>query len=281
MRGDGVNIRGHDIGFYFVAVHLRARACVIDRIQHREQLSGPIALAQACEGEDRPGGGVGVLAAVFADARRIAFDIARLERRLIEGRRKEQSEFGLLEDELFVNGRHRAGGAYRVRSAGDDAPRLRDAVDAALDAACRSERRAIVKIAAPVPIAVPTLPFERGFERRRMSKPIRAAGAVPASTRNRNPFHEGRVQDPREPHTLALAALADAIHAVIPVARAHQWQPMFADRQTLIERPRTVLIERGALFSNIGQEVGVVLAGLQGSSFEKLEILIEYRDIAG
>ena len=92
VRRHRVDVGGDHIGFHFVAMHLRARARVIDGIQHREELASPIALPEACKREYRPGGGVGVLAAVLADAGRIALDVAGFERCLIEGRREEERE---------------------------------------------------------------------------------------------------------------------------------------------------------------------------------------------
>ena len=46
--------------------------------------------------------------------------------------------------------------------------------------------------------------------------------------------HEGaqrRVQEPAEPDTFAATMLADAIHSIIPVASADQWQAMRAERK--------------------------------------------------
>ena len=159
------------------------------------------------EGDHRPDRGVRVLAAVLADAGRIALDVARVERRAVEGRREEQRPV-----------RRRGGrGARRPppsrarARAGSAAPeitrpRLRDRVDPALVARRRAERRAVVEVAAPVPVAVPGVALERLRAARR-----RAAARPPRAPLRRAPRPAGAkadergVQEPAEPDALALA----------------------------------------------------------------------------
>ena len=56
---------------------------------------------------------------------------------------------------------------------------------------------------------------------------------------------------------------------------------MFADSEALIEPARTVLEKCCALVRDRGLEVGIVLAGLQRLAFEKLNWLVQHRDVAG
>ena len=72
---------------------------------------------------------------------------------------------------------------------------------------------------------------------------------------------ERRVQEPTEPDTLALAAFADPIHAVVPVAGTDQRQAMDADREALVEPARAMLEQGGHLVGNGGLEEAVMLAG--------------------
>ena len=51
------------------------------------------------------------------------------------------------------------------------------------------------------------------------------------------------MQEPAQPHTFTPALLTDAIHAVVPVAGADQWQAMCADRQAGIESACAVFKE--------------------------------------
>ena len=76
----GIDVTGHHVRLDPIAIQPGARARVIDRIQEREELAGSVAVAERGERHDRPDRGVRVLAAVFPDARRVAFDVARIPR---------------------------------------------------------------------------------------------------------------------------------------------------------------------------------------------------------
>ena len=89
------------------------------------------------------------------------------------------------------------------------------------------------------------------------------------------------LQEPSEPDALALAFLADAVHAVVPVAGTEQRQTVLSDLQRVIEPPGAVLEQRGALLGDPGHEEGVMLLGMQGAAFEKRNPFVEYRRIAG
>src|SRR6185437_6022876 len=99
--------------------------------------------AQPGEGKYRPQGAMGVLAAILANAGRIALDVAGIERRLVEGWREEQRQSVAPADELLIDRVHRAGLAGGVAGSRDDAPGLGDRVDPALAVGRRAERRSI------------------------------------------------------------------------------------------------------------------------------------------
>jgi len=65
---------------------------VVDGIDQREQLGRLVALAERGKAHDRPGSGMSVLAAILADAGRIALDIAGMQRGLVERRGKQQCQ---------------------------------------------------------------------------------------------------------------------------------------------------------------------------------------------
>ena len=90
----------------------------MDRVQDREQLRGLVAVAEHREGDHRPDGGMRVLSAVLSDPGRVSLDVARIERRPIEGRGEEQDQSVLPADEVLVHRRHRA-----ARCAPDRRPR--------------------------------------------------------------------------------------------------------------------------------------------------------------
>ena len=58
---------------------------MVDRIEHLETAPGVVGSAQLGQGDDEPRGCVGILSAVFPDARRVALDIARFFSVLAKG----------------------------------------------------------------------------------------------------------------------------------------------------------------------------------------------------
>ena len=95
---------------------------MIDRVQQREQLAGLVAVAEHREGDHRPDGAVRVLAAILANAGRIALDVSGIERRLVERRREEQHQTVVAPDEVFFDRRHGVRGVGGIGGLGDHAP---------------------------------------------------------------------------------------------------------------------------------------------------------------
>ena len=62
-----------------------------------------------------------------------------------------------------------------------------------------------------------------------------------ARIRDLGELPEDGVQKPTEPHAFAFTILANAVHSVIPVARAHQRQAVFSDLEAAIESTRAML----------------------------------------
>ena len=200
-----------------------------------------------------------VLAAVLANARRIALDVAGIERRLVEWRREQQRQLILRPDQLAFDRRHGAGRALGIGRARDHRPGLRDRIDPAFVARRRAERRAVVEPGAPIPVAIPGLALERGLQRAGVRSPRCGAGRVAARVGERREGAERRVKQPAEPDALALAKFADAVHAVVPVAGADQRQSVRADLEAGIEPARAVLEQRADLVGDRRVEEAVVL----------------------
>ena len=169
-----------------------------------------------------------VLPAVFPDARRIALDVAGLLRRLVERRAEEQQRLRPAHDERRADRIHRAFGEPLRHRAGQHRPRLRNRVDGALVVLRRAQRASIVVVAAPVPFAVP-----REFELRRQ-----AARGVRVGLRPRRLVARGAQRDERLQHgvdeeagmpgAFAAPRRTHLVHAVVPVARAEERQPVGA-----------------------------------------------------
>src|SRR5437870_1383162 len=269
VRWFGVDIGRRHIGLHLVAVDAGARAGVVDGVQDREQLARLVAVAERREREHGPEGRVRVLAAVLAHAREVATHVARITRRVIERRREEQNQAVAAAHQVFLDRRHGAGRAAAVGGARDHPPRLRDRVDAALLVGDRAERRAVVEVGAPVPVAVPGLPLERRLEGGHVPAPGVGALVLAAQLGKASELPEGGVQEPAEPDALAHARLPDAVHAVVPVAGAHEGKPVAPDEQAAVERPSAVLEEGGPLARQAGLEVRLPLAGGEGGPLEE------------
>ena len=75
-----------------------------------------------------------------------------------------------------------------------------------------------------------------------------ASASSPRALRDGRERMQRGVQEPAEPHALAAAMFADAIHAVVPVAGADQRQSMLAHVQRAFETEAAVFEQRrGAL----------------------------------
>ena len=79
--GARIDVGADDIGLDLVAMDVRARARMVDRIEHREKLGRLVAVAERRERDDRPSRGMRILAAILANAGRIALDVAGVVRR--------------------------------------------------------------------------------------------------------------------------------------------------------------------------------------------------------
>ena len=89
------------------------------------------------------------------------------------------------------------------------------------------------------------------------------------------------VEEERQPHALALAFLADEVHAVVPVAAADQRQPVRAESQSVFDRPHAVLVERAVFPRALRQIVVRFLVGIHRAAFEERHALVEHAGVAG
>ena len=207
---------------------------------------------------------MGVLAAVLADAGRIALDVAGIERRLVERRREQQRQPVAAMHQQPVERGHRLDGARRIGRRPRSRPRIgrwnRCGIPrwSPSPAACRRRSSRGDTTRRPSP---------RGRARARSA----SACAVQAAARAVSPraaaigtnARQGGVQEPAQPDALALARLADAVHAVVPVAGADQRQAVRAGGEAEVEAARAMLEQRRRLVGLVGLEVEIVLAGPQ------------------
>ena len=176
---------------------------------------------------------MGVLAAVLAQARRIALDVAGILRRPIEGRREQQQQAAC---PAARGSRRRDCIAMRARwrsPAPESTAQLcamasmRHSVPVA-----RAERSAVVEPGAPVPRAVPGLALDASARPRGRARPsVARVRARPRMRRRREPSQHHRLE-PAEPDALA-AALAGRCGSC---RRSSRRCPSAAGRATPIAR---------------------------------------------
>ncbi len=210
----------------------------------KSSLAG-VAVAQLRERDNRPDGRVGVLAAVLPDARQVPLDVARIDIGMIEWRGEQQNEAVTRPDEELLHRGHRLAGVGRVGCPGQDAPRLGDRVDPAFRVLSGAERGSIVEEGSPVPVAVPAVPLERLSERLHAGPPALRPRPLAAGLRDRCEGGQDGMKEPAQPHALAPALLTHPVHAVVPVTRSDERQPMGADLEAPVDR-RNAMVEQRA-----------------------------------
>jgi hypothetical protein len=84
MRRDTIDVGGHDVRLNLIGCDLAGSGAMVDRIQEIEQFPGSGGITHQRKGHRGPNGAMSVLAAVFAHAGEIAFDVARIKGGLIE-----------------------------------------------------------------------------------------------------------------------------------------------------------------------------------------------------
>ena len=102
-----------------------------------------------------------------------------------------------------------------------DAPRLGDRVDPAFDAVAGTERRAVVVVAAPVPLTVPGA-FERLRQPLRIARVAVCAAVVVSTAAEWYEVAEDVVKEEAQPRAFPSPFRPDAVHAVVPITAADE-----------------------------------------------------------
>ena len=242
----------------------------------------PSRLADLRIGQDRPHGGVAVLAAVLAQAGRVALDVARIERGLVEGRREQQSQPIVLADQVLVPATPSPWSARGIGRARQAPPRIARSNRSGILRFVASRARFRRRSSRADTIRRPTL---RARAPRAACPHVRASGARgPASRASASGANSSMVRTSSQPsQTLSpCAAFADPVHAVVPIAAADQRQAVLAgQRQALVEAAGAMLEQRGRSLAIMRLEKAVMLSGSQARAFEKRHDLIEYCGVAG
>src|SRR5207244_11313932 len=168
-------------------------------VEDREELPRLVAVPERGEGHHRPHGRMGVLPAVLPYARRVARDVAGIERRAVERRGEEQDELLIAANEGLLARGHRARRAAGVGGPRKHGPRLRDRIDTAFGVRGGAERRPVVERSAPVPVTDPGLALYHGLERVRVLAQHRPALMLAAPLGPPGDFPQRRAPAPPEP----------------------------------------------------------------------------------
>jgi hypothetical protein len=95
-------------------------------------------------------------------------------------------------------------------------------------------------------------------------------GSIAAQARHLGEARQYLVQEEAEPDALAAALDADPVHAVVPVAGAHQRQTVLAEPQAVLDGAHAMVVEARRLVGLAGEiVVGVVLATDQATVQER------------
>ena len=118
--------------------------------------------------------------------------------------------------------------------------------------------------------------LKRFLQTARMSGPGLDARFVAALARKGQEILHRLQQEPAQPNAFAAPFLADAIHAVVPVAAQDQGETVRAGAlHRQVERQRAVLVEAGGLTRLFRREEGIVLAFRKRRAFEERDLGIE------
>ena len=146
------------------------------------------------------------------------------------------------------------------------------------------ERRAVVEVGAAIPVAVPRFTLDGAVVRAAAccaSASARIGLAAPFGDRGAK-SRQCRVQEPAQPDAFAASLGADPVHAVVPIAAAHQRQAMRADRPGSRSSARTQCSYSGrGARRETGRKVRFVLVRLPAAALEERHLLVQDRGVAG
>src|SRR4029453_14567061 len=224
VRWGAIHVGTNHIRLNFVMPHLLSRRGMVDRVDEIPKIHGAVAATLQCCRQGNPSGSVGVLTAVLADARHVSFDVARLKGPFVERRVEQLDQFVADTDQSFLNRVHCRLRPRRVCRTGNDRPSLWDGVDLALVVLSGSQGSAVVEIRSAVPPAVPGVRFQSNPQLLgSLPAPMGIIGlaALLSQFCKRAQYTD---EEPPLPNALALPVNTHLIHAVVPIAGAHEGQ---------------------------------------------------------
>src|SRR4030042_186853 len=106
-------------------------------------------------------------------------------------------------------------------------------------------------------------------------------GVIAAPAGNLTELHKHIIQEKAQPDAFAFPLCAHHVHAVVPVAGAHERQSVLAIIETSQDGSYTVFIQTGRLLRPAGQIIIGVLVRVYRAALDKVDRLIPYTVIPG
>ena len=224
---------------------------------------------------------MGVLPAVLPHAWHVAFDVAGVQVRLVEGRIEQLDESVLAAHQAFVHCLHGLARAFDIARPGEHRPTLRNRIDLAFDVVRGAKRRAIVKVGAAIPGAVPAVLFEALAQARALGRAEFGEGGVTVPVRQRSELAQHFVEEEAEPHAFPLALDADPVHAVVPVARADQRQAVLTKAESPPDGSHAVLVQALSSKGATGQVIVGIIIWIKRATFQESDRFVQHSGVAG
>ncbi len=216
-----------------------------------------------------------VLAAIFAHAGNVTFDVAGIERRFVERRIEQLDQAGLAADEPLFDRVHRKARPLGIPRAGENGPALRQRINLALCVGVRANRIAIIKIRAAIPLSIPRVFLNILPQQFRLRQAAGDKCGVVAPPRHLGKFRQDFVKEKRQPNAFAAPLRANQIKAVVPITAADQRQAVRAEFEAVLDGADAMFVERGRLFGARGQVIVTFFLRLQGAAFDEMDAFIE------
>src|SRR5579859_2143018 len=106
----------------------------------------------------------------------------------------------------------------------------------------RAKRFAVIKVGPPIPVSVPGVFLYVRLDLFRLSYTTVCKGRILAFARQFTELLQNVVEKEAEPDAFTAAVFPDQVHAIIPIARTHQGQPMLAESQPMFDGANAMLV---------------------------------------
>ena len=156
---------------------------------------------------------------------------------------------------------------------------MRDRVDPALVVLGGAQGRAVIIVAAPVPLAVPSLLQHAGEAPGLVAVALGACLVAPPPA-ERGELAQDTVEEEAQPHALPASFPSHAVHAVVPVSAPHERKPVGAHREPFVDGAEAMFEERSLFGRDVRPAVGVERLRSEDRGFQKRHRRIEHARVA-